>query len=251
MYYNAVCGIILVVIKMKRIISMMLTIFVLLAVIIPVSAKSTVELKVTDATVYAGEEFELKVFISDNSKLSGAVIDLEYDASKLEYVSAEKGAIIDEDAMISIKNTPNNVRFTYLSPDSAIASEGILFSVKFKALENAEGESSVKITIPSAGDFVSENLEKLPYTVKNSTVKIINNTVVNTESTTESTSVENTDLPSNQDDKSTAENTTDNNQNNNNDGNGDNVKIVIGLVVAGLILIFGAVIYLIISKKKR
>lgn len=250
MYYNAVCGIISVVIKMKRIISMMLTIFVLLAVTIPVSAKSTVELKVTDATVYAGEEFELKVFISDNSKLSGAVIDLEYDASKLEYVSAEKGAIIDEDAMISIKNTPNNVRFTYLSPDSAIASEGILFSVKFKALENAEGESSVKITIPSAGDFVSENLEKLPYTVKNSTVKIINNTVVNTESTTESISVENTDLPSNQDDKSTAENTTDNNQNNN-DGNGDNVKIVIGLVVAGLILIFGAVIYLIISKKKR
>ena len=233
---------------MKRIISMMLTIFVLLAVIIPVSAKSTVELKVTDATVYAGEEFELKVFISDNSKLSGAVIDLEYDASKLEYVSAEKGAIIDEDAMISIKNTPNNVRFTYLSPDSAIASEGILFSVKFKALENAEGESSVKITIPSAGDFVSENLEKLPSTVKNSTVKIINNTVVNTESTTESTSVENTDLPSNQDDKSTAENTTDNNQNNN-DGNGDNVKIVIGLVVAGLILIFGAVIYLIIYEK--
>ena len=229
----------------------MLTIFVLLAVIIPVSAKSTVELKVTDATVYAGEEFELKVVISDNSKLSGAVIDLEYDASKLEYVSAEKGAIIDEDAMISIKNTPNNVRFTYLSPDSAIASEGVLFSVKFKALENAEGESSVKITIPSAGDFVSENLEKLPYTVKNSTVKIINNTVVNTESTTESTSVENIDLPSNQDDKSTAENTTDNNQNNNNDGNGDNVKIVIGLVVAGLILIFGAVIYLIISKKKR
>lgn len=250
MYYNAVCGIISVVIKMKRIISMMLTIFVLLAVIIPVSAKSTVELKVTDATVYAGDEFELKVFISDNSKLSGAVIDLEYDASKLEYVSAEKGAIIDEDAMISIKNTPNNVRFTYLSPDSAITSEGILFSVKFKALENAEGESSVKIIIPSAGDFVSENLEKLPYTVKNSTVKIINNTVLNTESTTESTSVENTDLPSNQDDKSTTENTTDNNQNNN-DGNGDNVKIVIGLVVAGLILIFGAVIYLIISKKKR
>lgn len=250
MYYNAVCGIISVVIKMKRIISMMLTIFVLLAVIIPVSAKSTVELKVTDATVYAGDEFELKVFINDNSKLSGAVIDLEYDASKLEYVYAEKGAIIDEDAMISIKNTPNNVRFTYLSPDSAITSEGILFSVKFKALENAEGESSVKIIIPSAGDFVSENLEKLPYTVKNSTVKIINNTVVNTESTTESTSVENTDLPSNQDDKSTAENTTDNNQNNN-DGNGDNVKIVIGLVVAGLILIFGAVIYLIISKKKR
>lgn len=228
----------------------MLTIFVLLAVIIPVSAKSTVELKVTDATMYAGDEFELKVFISDNSKLSGAVIDLEYDASKLEYVSAEKGAIIDEDAMISIKNTPNNVRFTYLSPDSAITSEGILFTVKFKALENAEGESSVKIIIPSAGDFVSENLEKLPYTVKNSTVKIINNTVVNTESTTESTSVENTDLPSNQDDKSTTENTTDNNQNNN-DGNGDNVKIVIGLVVAGLILIFGAVIYLIISKKKR
>ncbi len=228
----------------------MLTIFVLLAVTIPVSAKSTVELKVTDATVYAGEEFELKVFISDNSKLSGAVIDLEYDASKLEYVSAEKGAIIDEDAMISIKNTPNNLRFTYLSPDSAIASEGILFSVKFKALENAEGESSVKITIPSAGDFVSENLEKLPYTVKNSTVKIINNTVVNTESTTESTSVENTDIQLSQDNNSTIENTTANNQNNDNEDN-DSIKIVIGLVVAGAVFVLGAIICLIITKKKR
>ncbi len=250
MYYVIVCGIIIAVIKMKKIVSILLTVLTLLLVILPVTAKTTVELKLTDTTVYAGDEFELKVFISDNSKLSGAVIDLEYDASKLEYISAEKGAIIDEDAMISIKNTSNNVRFTYLAPDSAITSEGVLFTVKFKALENAEGQSSIKIIIPSAGDFVSENLEKLPYTIKNSTVKIINNTVVNNESTTESTSVENTDLPSNQDDKSTTEDITDNNQNNN-VGNNDNVKIVIGLVVAGLIFVVGAVVYLVISKKKR
>ena len=236
---------------MKRIISVLLTFLILSVVMLPVSAKSSVELKITDATVYAGDEFELKIFISDNSRLSGAVIDLQYDESMFEFVSAQKGSIIDEGAMVSIKNISDKVRFTYMSPDASITSEGTLFTVKFKALDNAEGQSGIKIVIPSAGDFVSENLEKLPYTVKNSTVKIINNTVVNNESTTESTSVENTDIPFNQDDKSTTENTTANNQNNDNNEDNDSIKIVIGLVVAGAVFVLGAITCLIITKKKR
>ena len=231
---------------MKRIISVLLTFLILLVVMLPVSAKSSVELKLTDTTVYAGDEFELKIFISDNSKLSGAVIDLQYDVSMLEFVSAQKGAIIDDDAMVSIKNTSDKVRFTYMSPGASITSEGTLLSVKFKALENAEGQSSVKLIIPSAGDFVSESLEKIPYSVKNSTVKIINNTKVNAE-TTESTTSETT---TEQEISSTTESTTINNQNNENNNN-DNIKIVIGVMAVGAVLVVGATIYLIISKKKR
>lgn len=218
---------------------------------LPVSAKSSVELKLTDTTVYAGDEFELKVFISDNSKLSGAVIDLEFDASQLEFVSGEKGAIIDDGAMVSIKNAYNKVRFTYMSPNVSVTSEGTLFTVKFKALENAEGESDVKLIIPSAGDFVSENLEKIPYSVKNSTVKIINNTFVNNESTTESTINDSTTLNPEQESNATTESTTENNQNNENNNDTDNIKIVIGVMIAGAVLVVGAIIYLIISKKKR
>lgn len=218
---------------------------------LPVAAKSTVELKVTDATVYAGDEFELKVFISDNSKLSGAVIDLEYDTSKLEYVSAEKGAIIDDGAMVSIKNSSNKVRFTYMSPNVSITSEGALLTVKFKSLENAEGQSNVKLIIPSAGDFVSENLEKLPYTVKNSTVKIVNNTVVDNESTTESTTSDITTSMSELENSSTTGNATANNKDDKNNNDTDNIKIVIGVMVAGAVLVVGGIVYLIISKKKR
>lgn len=218
---------------------------------LPVSAKSTVELKLTDTTVYAGDEFELKVFISDNSKLSGAVIDLEYDASMLVFVSGQKGAIVDDNAMVSVKNTSNKVRFTYLSPNSSVTSEGTLFTVKFKALENADGQSSVKILIPSAGDFVSDNLAKLPYTVKNSTVKIINNTAVNSDSTTESTTDDATTPTLEQDNDSTTDGTTINNQSKDKDINTDNIKIVIGLLIAGAVLIVGVIAYLIISRKKR
>ena len=93
--------------------------------------------------VAVGDEFEVKLFISDNAQLGGAVIDLQYDADKLEFVSGEKGAIIDKSAMVSIKKTSYEyVRFTYLSPSSVVTSEGILFSVKFKALPNAEGQRS-------------------------------------------------------------------------------------------------------------
>lgn len=256
MYYLCFYGIIALVIIVKKIISVFLAVLTLISVFltIPVFAKSTVELKLTDATVYAGDEFEIKLFISDNSQLSGAVIDLQYDASKLEFVSGEKGQIVDESAMVSINTTSKqsinkSVRFTYLSPNSAVTSDGILFSVNFKALPNAEGESDIKISIPSAGDFVNGDAEKLAYTIKNATVKIINTTVESTDET-ESTSDESvTDIiesTSSISESSTTDNNTDNDNNENN-----YVKIVIGLFVAGSVIIIGVIAYLIIKKKKR
>ncbi len=241
---------------MKKITSALLVILILFSMFfsVPVFAKAPVELKLTNATVYADDEFEIKVFISDNSQLSGAVIDLQYDASQLEFVSGNKGAIIDESAMVSINNffeksSYNYIRFTYLSPSNAIVSEGILFSVKFKALPNAEGETSIKISIPSAGDFVNTEAEKLAYTVEDSTVRIINETVNSTteiESTTDESVTNIVDLTSGISESSTnnANIDVDNNKN-------DYIKIVIGLFVAGGIIVIGVAVYLIIIRKKK
>lgn len=244
------------VIIMKKLISVFLTVLILLflCLTVTVSAKNPVELKLTDTTIYAGDEFEIKLFISDNSQLSGAVIDLQYDADKLEFISGEKGAIIDESAMVSFNDTSEKssyryARFAYLSPSSTITSEGILFSVKFKALPNADGETDVKISIPSAGDFVNPDAEKLAYTIKNSTVKIINTTVESidiTESASEESftvSIESTDNRS--------ESSTNNKIDKDNIGDNDYTEIVIGLFVAGGMIIIGVVAYLIIKKKKR
>ena len=241
---------------MKKTISVILTVLILLSMLltIPVSAKNPVELKITDVTVYAGDEFEMKLFISDNSQLSGAVIDLQYDATMLEFVSGEAGQIIDESAMVSIKNVSEKsihkyVRFTYLSPSSTVTAEGILFSVMFKALPNAEGESDIKISIPSAGDFVNEDAEKLAYTIKNSTVKIINTTVESadaTESITDESVTDVAESSSNITESSTADNNIDNN-----DKDNDYIEIVIGLFMAGGIIIVGVGVYLIIIKRKK
>ena len=256
MYYNLFYVIIFWVIKMKKTISVILTVLILLSMLltIPVSAKNPVELKLTDVTVYAGDEFEMKLFISDNSQLSGAVIDLQYDATMLEFVSGEAGQIIDESAMVSIKNVSEKsihkyIRFTYLSPSSTVTAEGVLFSVKFKALPNAEGQSSIEISIPSAGDFVNADAEKLAYTVKDSTVKIINTTVESadaTESTTDESVTDIVESSSNITESSTADNNIDNN-----DKDNDYIEIVIGLFIAGGIIIVGVGVYLVIIKRKK
>lgn len=236
---------------MKKTISVILTVILIaLNFITPVMAKSLVELELTDATVYAGDEFEVKVFISDNSKLSGAVIDMQYDTEKLEFISAEQGAIIDENAMVSIKNNTVNkiIKFTYMAPDSSITSEGILFTVKFKALPNAEGKSEIKISIPNAGDFVNADLDKLDYTVKNSTIKIINTTYESTEPINESSSTE-TDLTISETTDITEAPTGENHKENDTDN--ENLKLVIGLFTAGGIIILGVIIYLVVSKRKK
>lgn len=235
---------------MKKITVLFLSI---LMIFLTASAKDIVELKLTDVTVYAGDEFEVKLYISDNSQLSGAVIDLEYDSDKLEFVSAEKGAIIDANAIVSIKNTSKNenykyIRFTYLSPDSAITSDGILLSVKFKAVADAEGNSSINLSIPSAGDFVNFNAEKLPFAIENSTIKIINTTLNDITENEESSSKFSTTTEPIESTEYATDSTNDNNQNS--DEN-EYDKIVIGLFVAGGLIIFGVVIYIFVIKKKN
>lgn len=241
---------------MKKEISTVFVVLMLLSIVlaVPVFAKNPVELKLTNTTVYADDEFEIKVFISDNSQLSGAVIDLQYDANMLEFISGDKGGIVDESAMVSIKGVSENsaykyVRFTYLSPNSAITSEGILFSVKFKALPNAEGQSDIKISIPSAGDFVNSDAEKIAYKIENSKVKIINTTIESTGETVSTSIVSETNMFESTNDvsESSINNANVDFENNEN----DYVKIVIGLFIAGGIIIIGVIVYMINKKKKE
>lgn len=253
LYYGRFYGIIYSVIRMKKVISIFLTLLILLSsfLTVPVFATDTVELKLTDETVYAGDEFELMLFISDNSDLSGAVIDIVYDSQSMEFVSADMGSILDTSASISIKNLEDksSVRFTYMAPSSSIKSAGVLFSVKFKANETANGESAVKISIPNAGDFVNSGLEKIPYTVKNATVKVINTTYEDIEQSIENSLNETDSVTSEVPD--TTESTTYANFSMRDNDDSDNIKLVIGLFVAGAVLIIGVAVYLIVSRKKK
>lgn len=242
------------VIIMKKAISVILTFFILISAFsVSAFAESKVNLSITSETVYAGEEFTLNLFISDNSKMSGAVIDINYDKAMLEYVSAEQGAILDDSANISIKNIDGEkakVRFTYLAPSSSVTSEGVIMSITFKALPNATGNTDLTITIPNAGDFVTQDLERISYEVSNSVVKIINTTYVEQSEDDSSSTTENNSQSTEVDNSQT---TTEQGQNNNSDNdndNGDNTLIIV-LLVVGLLFITVGVVMLVQSKKKK
>ena len=84
-------------------------------------------------------------------------IKINYDKSMLEYVSGEAGGIIDSSATISVKNIENSsgsyVNFTYMSPSATITAEGILLSVKFKALESFLCILANRYTFTANGNF--------------------------------------------------------------------------------------------------
>lgn len=172
------------VIKMKKIFSVFtvaLFIFSFLCITSNAADPVTLTLKSETRTVYAGDDFSVDLLISDYSKLSGAVIDINFDKSQLEYVSGNFGGILDvvtESTNISLKKIENDekncIRFTYLSPTTAITSQGILLSLKFHAKENASGNAKITLSIPNPADFIDKDLVKLPYTLVDTSLNIKN-----------------------------------------------------------------------------
>ena len=238
---------------MKRFLSLFLTLLTILSLFsISVFAESKAKLSLTSETVYAGAEFKLNLFISDNSKMSGAVIDINYDKNMLEFVSAEQGAILDKSANVSIKNIDGDkakVRFTYLAPNSSVTSEGVIMSITFKALANSTGNTDLTITIPNAADFVTQDLENISYEVSNSVVKIINTTYEESEDKSSSTT-EDASQSTSEDTQSTTEQENVNGDKTQKDDKSDNTLIIV-LLVVGLLFITVGVVMLVQSKKKK
>lgn len=234
---------------MKKILSIIISgLIILTSLSIICFATDTVTLSLQNETVYAGDEFTVNLFVSDNSKISGAVIDINYDKSKLEFVSAKEGAILDTKANISIRNMNKDnsyVRFAYMSNNSSITSEGILFSVTFKVLESANGKTDLKITIPSPADFVSDSLEKIPYTVRNSSITILNDipTETTSETETESTEIFSADLS-----ETESQTLTNKENNDNSDKDNDNVLTIVLALIGFAFVCFGVAVTV---KKKR
>ncbi len=239
---------------MKKILSLVLTFLMLISLLsVSAFAESEVKLSLTSETVYAGEEFTLNLFISDNSKMSGAVIDVSYDKNMLEFVSAEQGAILDNSANISIKNIDGKnakVRFTYLAPNSSVTSEGVIMSITFKALANATGNTDLTITIPNAADFVTQDLERISYEVSNSVVKIINTTYEEQSDDDTSSITEDMSQSTSEDTQSTTEKSNVSGDNTQNNDESDNTLIIV-LLVVGLLFITVGVVMLVQSKKKK
>lgn len=208
-------------------------------------AESSVKLSLNSETdtVYAGDEFVVKLMISDNSKMSGAAIDINYDKNKLEYISGSFGGILDDSATKSVKNINGDkarVRFTYLAPSSSVTSQGVLVTVKFKALENASGKTDLTVSVHNPGDFVAQDLTRLAYTVENAKINIVS-------SPTETESVSQSETETQPVESSTTETTTKPVENNIDDDD-DVGKTIIVVVIAGVAILL--VVALLTRKPK-
>ena len=235
---------------MKKVFSIFFAIMLIASVFsISCFAEHPVKLQLNSETdtVYAGDEFTVKLMISDNSKMSGAAIDINYDKNKLEYVSGSFGGILDDSATKSIKNISGNkskVRFTYLAPSSSVTSQGVLVTVKFKALENASGKTDLTISVPNPGDFVSQDLTRLSYTVENAKINIIG-------SATETESISQSETETQPIESSTAETTTKPVENNDTDDDKDMSKTIIVVVVAGVAILLAVALLTRKPKSKK
>lgn len=235
---------------MKKLFSIFFTVILIVSAFsITCFAESPVKLSLNSETdsVYAGDEFVVKLMISDNSKMSGAAIDINYDKNKLEYVSGSFGGILDDSATKSIKNIngdKSKVRFTYLSPSSSVTSQGVLITVKFKALENASGKTDLTISIPNPGDFVAQDLTRLAYTVENAKINIVG-------SPTETESVSQSETETQPVESSTTEITTEPVENNDADGDEDVSKIIIAVVIVGVVILLAVSLLIRNPKSKK
>ncbi len=199
-------------------------------------------------TVYAGDEFVVKLMISDNSKMSGAAIDINYDKTKLEYVSGSFGGILDDSANKSIKNINGDkekVRFTYLAPSSSITSQGVLVTLRFKALEDVSGKTELTVSVPNPGDFVAQDLTRLSYAVENTKINIVASS-----NETESTSQSETETPTVESSTQT-ETSTNIAENNSDDDDADMGKTIVVMIVAGVAILVGVTLVIIKTKSKE
>lgn len=162
----------------KKIFAVILMITVLLSSFSVASlAAENVTFSLPDEKVYAGEEFTVSLSVSGSSKISGAVIDISYDKNALEFISADFGSILNENANKNIKNIDGEkafVRFTYLDPSSSLTASGVILKLRFKARDNAAGDTFLKLSVPNAGDLVTGDLVRLSYKAVGGKLNIIN-----------------------------------------------------------------------------
>ena len=237
---------------MKKAFSLFLTFIILtLSLSICCNAQDPVVISIQDERVYAGDEFTVNVFLSDNSGISGAVIDLNYDSKMLEFVSAKEGAIFDSGSNVSIRNMNKEssyVRFAYMSGSEGLSAEGIIFSVTFKALETVEGKTALEITIPNAADFVNSNLEKIPYTIQNAKIDILDN--ISIEPDTETVTGEDTSVTETTTESVDNETTVSTNVDTNDDRDDKTAALMLVLLLVGISLISIGVAFAIKKKKQ-
>ena len=143
----------------KRIMALLLTLLMVLSMA-PVSALAdegfTCLLEADAESVHAGEEFTVAAKVRNAPKFAGFQLLIKYDADRLEPVkngsryTDQEGSILS--ASLTDNVTPTGLYATYIAETDVEASEGTLFTFKFKVKDGAPA-GKVDITVETDVEF--------------------------------------------------------------------------------------------------
>ncbi|MCR5485186.1 MAG: leucine-rich repeat protein [Clostridiales bacterium] len=130
-------------------------------------------ISVADVTAKADDTVEVKISISNNPGIVSAAFTLKYDATKVKYVSAKNGTILDK---MTDKDAPlsSSCKFSFTSDDAKkdVKTNGVLVTVTFKLLSTfTSGTADLSITMDST-DTYNIDLESVKFNTESGKISV-------------------------------------------------------------------------------
>lgn len=144
---------------MKKLICVLM-IVALMAAFMAVSAfaAENPQIVVESATAKAGEEVVLTVSLVNNPGISNGKITVDFDNTGLEFVEIDTTPATAAGFTVAMTN-PAQFNMNFLTVADNVTGDFVLFTVKFRVLEDAEGEFEVNLTINKLVDGNNETVE--------------------------------------------------------------------------------------------
>lgn len=249
----------------KKITALFLAALIIFAFSFNVFAAKTVTFTTYNAEVFAGDEFSVDIFVSDNSLMKTATLIVSYDERQMTFLDLNVGAIAasgsDAVSFKDVKGTSGDsfVQIEYNDPSASLSSAGKLFSLTFAATDSAKGQTNIKLS--AKGDKIDTLSGAVTPKFNNSEINIINNSVSPSSETTPPTEESSSDVSESAQESSTqntAQSTTEPTTQNSQNVGGKNEKRSSSAAVFAVLAVIAVIAVLLVSldlngknKKKR
>ena len=130
---------------MKRFVSVLLVVAMVLCMGVVAYAENDLALKLTaaDTEYCAGDTVKVEVSFANNTGISGSIIDVTYDADVLTVVGVEQGALLNNAFFQAKYDVPGEICADFAAID-ALVGDAPAFVITFTVKEDAElGEFSL------------------------------------------------------------------------------------------------------------
>ncbi len=160
----------------KKFLSILLALVLMLApmtVGITASAANDMIFKVSSVKkAKPGQEVTIKVTLENSKNVCVVNPTVEYDADKLEFLSATNGDVFKSNAFKIGAAREGKVRILYYNGVTDTSKNGTVCTLKFKVLDNAEGYADVSLDFPE-NSVVDSKEKAVSFDNESGTVQIV------------------------------------------------------------------------------